>query len=179
METILISGKAGHGKDTLAKFLKSTLESRGKRVLITHYGDLLKFICTSYFNWDGRKNQDGRTLLQHVGTDIIRARRPQFWVIFILDMLTLLHDQWDYAIIPDVRFPNEIEGLADLNPYHIRIIRPGYNMLTIEQQQHSSETALDNYKNVQLTVINDGTLNDLEIQAERICDIHIDKKVET
>ena len=60
MKIILISGKARHGKDSLATFMKEDLERRNKKVLIAHYADLLKFICTNYFNWDGKKNVEGR-----------------------------------------------------------------------------------------------------------------------
>ena len=165
MKLILISGKAGHGKDTLAKHLKLIYETTEKKVLITHYGDLLKYICKQFFGWDGNKDEKGRTLLQYVGTDVIRKQKPDYWVQFVADMLTFFPDQWDYVIIPDVRFPNEIEGLAGFNPYHIRIVRPGFNMLTEEQQKHPSETALDNYDNVFQTVINDGTLEDLSFKA--------------
>ena len=165
MKLILISGKAGHGKDTLAKFMKAELETTYKSVLIIHYGDLLKYICKQLFGWDGNKDEKGRTLLQYVGTDVIRKQKPEYWVQFVADMLTFFPDQWDYVIIPDVRFPNEIEGLAGFNPYHIRIVRPGFNMLTEEQQKHPSETALDDYSNVWGRVMNSGTLDDLQISA--------------
>jgi hypothetical protein len=169
MKLILISGKAGHGKDTLARYMKEILVSKNKNVLVTHYGDLLKYICKQLFGWDGNKDEKGRTLLQYVGTDVIRKQKPDYWVQFVADMLAFFPNEWDYVIIPDVRFPNEIEGLAGFNPYHIRIVRPGFNMLTEEQQKHPSETALDDYKNVSLYVNNQGTLVDLLRKAEVIC----------
>lgn len=169
MKLILISGKAGHGKDTLAKYMKAIFEMQNKKVLITHYGDLLKYICMAFFNWDGQKDEAGRTLLQYVGTDIIRKKKPDYWVQFVADMLSFFPDQWDYVLIPDVRFPNEIEGLAGFGPLHIRIVRPGFNMLTEEQQKHPSETALDNYYNNWQVVMNDGTIDDLIRKAEVIC----------
>ena len=45
MKIIAISGKAQHGKDTTAGFLKSTLEADGYKVQVAHYADLLKYIC--------------------------------------------------------------------------------------------------------------------------------------
>ena len=42
MKIIAISGKAQHGKDTTAEFLKSELETHGYKVQIAHYADLLK-----------------------------------------------------------------------------------------------------------------------------------------
>ena len=61
---ITISGKARSGKDTTALLLKEALEKKGYRVLITHYADLLKFVCKEYFGWNGEKDEEGRTLIQ-------------------------------------------------------------------------------------------------------------------
>ena len=45
MKIVCISGKAQHGKDTTAKLLEEILEAQGNRVLIAHYGDLVKYVC--------------------------------------------------------------------------------------------------------------------------------------
>lgn len=45
MKVICISGKARHGKDTLAGMLDEHLKVNGHRVLIAHFGDLVKYIC--------------------------------------------------------------------------------------------------------------------------------------
>lgn len=147
IKIIAVSGKAQHGKDTTANILYEELTSRGKRVLITHYADLLKFICKSLFNWDGQKDERGRQILQYVGTDVVRKERPDYWVKFVVDMINLFGDNWDYVIIPDTRFPNEIELLKEHfdNVIHIRVTRVGFdNGLTDEQKNHPSEVALDN-----------------------------------
>lgn len=52
---ICISGKAQNGKDTSAAIFKVELEKLGKKVLVAHYADYLKFICTNYFMWNGKK----------------------------------------------------------------------------------------------------------------------------
>ena len=106
MKVICISGKARHGKDTLAGILKNHLEDQGNRVLIAHFGDLVKYICEKFFDWDEQKDERGRTLLQYVGTDVVRTQEPNFWTDFIKKVLTLFPDEWDYVLIPDCRFPN-------------------------------------------------------------------------
>ena len=162
MKVICISGKAQHGKDTAALFLKEELELGENRVLIAHYGDLVKYVCKSYFDWDGRKNEAGRELLQYVGTDIVRAEDPDYWVSFISDMLTFFYDAWDYVLIADCRFPNEIEHLIKLgfDVTHMRIIRDNYvSNMPDEQQCHASETALDDYL-PDIYIHNDGYLAD-------------------
>lgn len=149
MHVIAISGKAQHGKDTSATILKSMLEADGYRVLITHYADLLKYMCRTFFGWNGEKDDAGRHILQYVGTDIIRQKRPDFWVDFVTDVLALFPEDWDFVLIPDCRFPNEIECLkrAGLNTTHLRVVRENFvSPLTSEQQAHPSETALDGVK---------------------------------
>ena len=106
MKIITISAKAKNGKDFCASLIKQKLESRGNKVLIAHYADLLKYICKTFFGWDGKKNQEGRTLLQYVGTDVIRQKNPDYWVNFIVSILNLFPNEWDYVLIPDTRFPN-------------------------------------------------------------------------
>ena len=55
MKVICISGKARHGKDTLAGVLKKHLEDHGNRVLVTHFGDLVKYICEKFLIGMDRK----------------------------------------------------------------------------------------------------------------------------
>lgn len=81
MKVILISGKAQNGKDTVAAYMREKLTEDKHRVLITHYADLLKYICRSYFGWDGVKDEKGRKMLQYVGTDVIRKKtRAYGWI---------------------------------------------------------------------------------------------------
>lgn len=166
MKVILISGKARNGKDTVAKMLKDNLKKEGHRVLITHYGDLVKFICTYYFDWNGEKDEKGRGLLQYVGTDVIRLQNPSFWVDFVATMLKYFNDNWDYVIIPDSRFPNEITKMQEygFDTVHLRVERSNFvSPLTDEQQHHPSETALDNF-GADYHIHNNGTLEELEAQ---------------
>ena len=164
-KVICISGKAQHGKDTSATILKSALEERGNKVLIFHYADLLKYLCKEYFGWNGEKDDTGRTLLQHVGTDIIRNKQPNYWVDFAVNFLKFFETEWDYVIIPDCRFPNEVSRMTKyFHTKHIRIIRPNFNSsLSIEQLNHPSEVALDNYP-CDYIIYNDSSVLNLGIR---------------
>ena len=165
MKIICISGKALAGKDTSAGIIKKIIEEKEKSVLIIHNADLLKYICKSIFEWDGNKDEHGRTLLQHIGTDIIRKQRPDFWVKFVTDIVNIFHDNWDYVLIPDCRFPNEIDYLrsnTNHRVYHFRVERPNFdNGLSEEQKNHPSETSLDGVE-PDINIINDGTIDDLK-----------------
>ena len=136
-------------------------------VLVAHFADLLKYICKTFFGWDGRKDKNGRELLQWIGTDVIRTQKPDFWVDFIADVLQCFERNWDYVLIPDARFPNEIDRLRDagFDVIHLRVVRPGFdNGLTPEQLSHPSETALDNVV-PDYTIENDGSIEDLRHKA--------------
>lgn len=165
MKVICISGKAQHGKDTSANMLKKKLEDNGDRVLICHYGDLVKYICKTFFGWNGEKDTAGRTLLQHIGTDVIRMQEPDYWVSFIADILRFFGGEWDYVLIPDSRFPNEVNYLREkgFDVKHLRVIRRNFiSPLTAEQQVHPSETALDGVE-PDLYIDNSGTLDDFRM----------------
>lgn len=169
-KVICISGKAQHGKDTVAKMMKAILEKYGKKVLITHFGDLLKYICKSFFKWDGQKDEKGRSLLQDIGTDCIRKQQPDYWVNFLASIIKFFPDEWDYIIIPDCRFPNEYEVMKEheIETYLLRVERPRFqSTLTNEQRNHPSETALDNY-NYDFKVINNSNPFDLRKTLERV-----------
>lgn len=167
MKIICISGKAQHGKDTTASYLKDELESHGNRVLITHYGDFLKYICKTFFGWNGEKNEAGRSLLQQIGTDVIRKRDEYFWVRFMVSLIKVFDDQWDYVLIPDCRFRNEVQAIKASFPsaIHMRVVRPNFESpLTIEQQTHISETDLDDV-DPDYYIWNDGDLETLKLKV--------------
>ena len=160
---ICISGKAQNGKDTSAEIFKNELIARGHSVLVIHQADLLKYICKAFFDWNGEKDEAGRTLLQQVGTNVIRKVEPDFWVDFIAKVTGFFKGAWDYILIPDTRFPNELEKLKadDANVFHVRVIRKDFKSpLTEEQQRHPSETALDGIES-DFTLLNDKGIDDL------------------
>ena len=147
MKILCIAGQAEHGKDTFANIFKQQLENINKKVFIIHNADYLKFIATKYFNWDGKKDEKGRRLLQQLGTEKIRSKNPNFHVESVRRIIELFENDFDYFLIPDVRFPNEISMLKDsFDTMSVKINRINFeNSLTIEQRLHLSETSLNNY----------------------------------
>ena len=149
MKIITISGQAQHGKDTTAEILKAKLEKLQYKVLIIHYADYLKYICSQYYGWDGKKDAKGRTLLQQVGTEKARNKYPDFWVSIVEKFISVFGDDFDYILIPDSRFPNEVQYLRDKN-YDVMAVKVNRikfeNNLTQEQRNHPSETALNNFQ---------------------------------
>lgn len=176
--TILISGKSGSGKDMLAYFMKDELEKHGKRVLIIHYADAVKWVLRDFFNWDGKKDEVGRTLLQRVGTDIVRSTYPNFWTGIVVGLIKAFepYSDFDVALVPDARFPNEVDIALQslLNCIAVRIERknedgtPWINpSLTEEQMNHPSETSLDCYA-FDYIIHNDEGLDTLRESAQTL-----------
>lgn len=172
MDVILISGKAQHGKDTLALAAKEYLEDKGKRVLILHYADYMKYIAKEYFGWNGKKDSVGRNLLQQLGTNLVRKVDENYWVDTVIRFITVFEDEWDCIIVPDTRFPNEIEQMkeAGFNVLSLRVKRPNFDSpLSEEQQKHPSETALDSYS-FDCVIMNDSTISNLSKKIQFLLD---------
>ncbi len=167
---IIVSGKATHGKDETAGRIKKILTDKGNNCLTMQVGDSLKYVCTKYFGWDGQKDEKGRTILQHVGTDVCRKNNPHIWAKIFLEILTGIETEFDYVFVSDIRMPDEIDTVKQHfgdKALAIRVNRINYvSPLTLEQQRHITEVALDNYK-FDRVIIND-TLEGLQRECEII-----------
>ena len=174
MKVCCISAKARHGKDTAAEIIKEQLECRGYRVLITHFADLLKFICKQYFGWDGNKDTPGRTLLQYIGTDVVGAKNPAYWSEFIVSFLKLFENEWDYVLIPDCRYQVEVATMErSFDTVVLRVERPNFdNGLTTEQKSHPSEVDMDNYR-FDTIIYNDSSLEEFKLKLEEFTNTYL------
>lgn len=145
---ITLSGKGQHGKDMSANIMKEIFESNGKKVIIIHYADYLKFIAKEYFGWSGEKDEKGRSLLQWLGTDKIRKVMPDFWVDIVVSFIKAFETDYDYFLIPDSRFENELTAIKEnFDTLSIHVTRLNFdNRMTDEQKSHISETALDKHR---------------------------------
>ena len=168
-QVFLISGKAYHGKDSTAKFLKDKLPE-GK-TLILHYADYLKLIAKMYLGWSGQKDEEGRNILQWLGTERVRLelKRPLFWVKSVCDAIEITSDKYDYFCVPDCRFPNEVyypKAAFSGKVTTIKVVRTNFaSTLTEEQKRHPSEVALNGFV-FDYTIESVGGLDQLGIQVD-------------
>ncbi len=168
----LISGKAQNGKDSTADILIEQLKGRSIKL---SYADYLKIICMKYFGWNGEKDEKGRSILQFVGTDLIRDElgMENFHVNRVCEDIKIAEKQFDYFFIPDARRKNEIYFTQAMFPdlvTTIRVERLNYKSpLTLKQQQHISETDLDKFK-FDYYVSSRSGLDSLEREIERLVD---------
>ena len=180
IKIFLISGKAESGKNTVADFIANHYNSLNldRNVLVRDYAfaDEVKEIACR-LGWDRRKDSKGRELLQQIGA-WGRYYNTDFWAQkvnnSILDDIVTLKDCMQNKIfcITDVRYPNEIERVQeffdkheDVKIYKIRIERNTANHLTREQQNDSSEVALDNYNNWDKVFLNNKDLESLNAEV--------------
>lgn len=174
MIAIIISGKSGSGKDEAAKIIKSVLDKKYHfSSFIFHYADILKCFLKSSLNWNGKKDEDGRSLLQHWGTDIMRKKNENTFTDIMISMIKALDDTFDFIIIPDARFVNECDEIKKVtDTITIRITRKEQNTLTEKQKEHISETELDNY-DFNYYIENSGSLTELKHNICKILDLNI------
>lgn len=172
---ILFSGKATNGKSESAVIIAKLLQNRGERVLILPFAKYLKQYLHDYFEWDGfTKDETYRTNAQHLGTDIIRKKlkKPLFHAMRICDDIEILEDKADYFLIDDCRFLNELTYTMARFPHKtisIRVSRVNYNSpLTEEQQNHPSETDLDDYKGFDYYIYSKNNIENLEFETKRV-----------
>lgn len=168
MKVILISGKARSGKDTVGEYLKKILQTiyPDKNIGIVHYADELKYILKHYYNWDGKKDEFGRSLLQTVG-DKIRSYNKNYFVDKVMSEAKVVDP--DFLIVPDARLKNEIDTwfYKGYIPLLIRVERNVNNNLTAEQQTHPSECELDKF-NFDYYIQNDYSIQELKAQCEEV-----------
>lgn len=169
MKIIGIAGLAGSGKDTFAEMLHEEFIQKGLHGEVIPYAWLLKSILKDYFHWDGKKDEAGRTLLQTVGTDIIREKNPDFWVDFLINMADAFSNVWDYIIIPDVRFENEVTKWHDskYSCCFLGIRREFESSLTPEQRAHVSEQFAETFI-PDIMIDNNTTLDELRESAKTV-----------
>ena len=163
MKIIVIGGKARVGKDTTADYITEQIKDKEK-VCRVQVGQYIKYYAEKYFGWDGREETKPRTLLQELGTDIIRNKiDSDFHIDRLVQDIKVLSYFYDTFIVSDVRFPIEVEKLKNNfeNVISIKVLREN-EILTEKEKTHVTETALDNYNNFDYIIDNKGTLEDLK-----------------
>ena len=170
----VVSGKPNSGKDTTCAFIDTYIKSKGLRVLNIQIGYYIKMYAKSIIDWDGAEDTKPRTLLQQLGTEVIRDKIDQnFFVKRIIEDIKVYSYYFDVLTISDARFPGEIDGIYNSykNVYRINIERPNFvNDLSDVQNKHRAENALNEYNNYDYVIVNDGSLEQLNEKAKKLVD---------
>lgn len=168
----LISGKARNGKDTTAAMIKNYYEKNNKKVINLQYSSYIKEYAKKISDWDGSEETKPRELLQKLGTEVIRKKIDSlFFVDAIIKDMKVYSYFFDVIVVSDVRTPEETDYPKNnfKNVFSINIRRTNFdNGLTEDQRNHYTEIALDNYDKFDFVLMNDGTLDDLNVKVEKI-----------
>ena len=168
----IICGKARHGKDTIALMIQKVYKEKNLDILNMQYSSYIKEYAKKISNWDGSEETKPRELLQVLGTQVIREKIDElFFVKKIVDDIKVYSYFFDALTISDARFKVEVDIPRNefSNIVVIHVERPNFdNGLTLEQKMHRSEIDLDDYENYDYRVMNDGSLDDLEVKIRDI-----------
>jgi hypothetical protein len=174
MNLVAITGKARHGKDTLAEAL---VKEGFKRV---PFAGALKEVTALIANEPVHLYYDDETkeaycealgmtrrqALQKLGTEGIRSVfGANVWVNRVLR-------QWaatgrDPIVISDCRFDNEADLVRQAGGIVIRVVRPDHDGLQGEAAMHSSERGVSEHL-IDVEVTNSGSIEDLHHEARKI-----------
>ena len=163
-QIIVIAGKARSGKNTIGEIFKNLYEQDNKKVVISPYTkylkDYIKEITGNYVDDDNKP----RELLQQLGVEIIKEKLKKY-DMFIerqLDDIDIYSYFFDSIIIPDARFPKEIDILKEKYPnvISIKVVSDLENNMTEREKQHVTETSLDGYDDNKFDYI----INNLSIE---------------
>lgn len=153
-----ITGKKRHGKDSVAKILQKHYNYNSDS-----FADPLRKFGYIAFGITEENREEliesigitGRQFLQLVGTEIGRVIHQDLWI----NSLKYRNSKLFNLIIVDNRFPNEAKFIKENNGKIIKVVRPGLEI----NDSHSSELGIPE-EFVDVTIINDSTLEELELK---------------
>ena len=198
INVFLLSGKIGSGKSTVASIMETELKKRNYNVIQDSFAAPLKNMCKAAFsplteqinsvvrgmdhlkefitediNWFDPKNIITRSILQAVGTEIVRKINENYWVDSLVDRIRKNHffnnTKNNVFVIHDLRFNNELfldEKLQrvlmfeEIKVFKVRI-EDNKSRATIEDN-HVSENELNDFTFWDEVINNDGTIENLK-----------------
>lgn len=174
---ILVSGKAGSGKNVVAEKLVAKLTDIPSMTVLPYgFADPIKYIAKAYLGWDEEKDERGRRLLQKIGADG-REYDQDIWVKHFLNQLDKRAEMFpfNFAVISDWRFPNEYAFLLKNPLIDVVTVRvfgrgglDGQNALDISENSLPEVSKESSSWNYDFVVDNSGTLEELDSKVDKI-----------
>lgn len=171
MKIFLVAGKAGSGKQQIARMIKEFYLYQRKEAVITEYSKYLKSFAKEMIDWDGLEANKPRKFLQDLGYYIRNdLNMPDFFTERMLEDLKVYERDFDVTVICDVRYPNEIKDIKrvydDVTTIYL-INQHTESKLSVEEQIHPSELALEGFADFDYTLIN-SDLNEVKSELFNI-----------
>lgn len=171
------SGRRGSGKDTVARLIQQLQPERIWQ--IRSFGDSIKSVCAtltgedvaSYYSQRGKAEMVSvfrRTrgeMLQQVGS-ALRAWEPLVWV----DAFFAGLPPNAFVLVPDVRFANEADPIRARGGLMLRVEGDPLQQRGdgTRDDNHPSETAMDDYPHFDAVLHNTGSRDDLARQVREL-----------
>ncbi len=165
MRIFVVAGKAGSGKGEVAKFINEYYIYKLDNCVVTQYSKYLKNFAVELTDWDGVSANKPREFLQSFGSKIRAYDQEYFTKRMIEDINIYELDGINDVIISDARMPEEIESLREnFDEVYAIYVENQFapSKLTVKEQAHITETALDGYPDFDYTLANDGNLDNLK-----------------
>jgi hypothetical protein len=144
------------------------IEESSKKRLSENKARLMAF-CE--LGWDGVENEAGRKLIKGI-QELAMEYNPSYWETHAISINKIYRQLFCAAarsgqkeqalIVPDCRFPDELELLKRAGFISVRISRPG-----LVAMGHASERALEKSE-FDETIDNDGSMNDFYQKIEQM-----------
>lgn len=164
MKIFVIGGKSGSGKGEVAKMIKEYYIYKLQDCVITEFSKYLKNFAVELTDWDGVSANKPRDFLQEFGNKI-RKYDKHFFTSRMIEDIAIYENVCDIVIISDARMPEEFDELkANFDDVTSILVENQFALskLTIPQQAHITETALENYNNFDYIIANDDLKNTKE-----------------
>jgi hypothetical protein len=167
IENVFVIGlghKCRHGKDTAAAHI---VHSTKGQAVVHSFSDDLYAIARIIF---GMTVKDAG-VLQWLGTEGFRKKNPNTWTDSMYWKLQYKRPR--IAVIPDCRFPNEVDFVRQMGGTLIKVSRQNADgspfVSTDRDPNHPSETALDGYRGWDYHIqVPSGQLNYLRDEVDNI-----------
>jgi hypothetical protein len=185
IQTLDSNGKNGYGILDVTRKDKDFVSYAEKElwpyIKIYHFADPLKDLAVNLFDLnaenvygnDEQKNQPidllwenmpnnfankegkmtSREFLEHFGTNIVRKIKYDAWSEYSIKKI--LKEQAEIAIIPDIRFPNEVHAIKNSGGIVVRLTRDVFNSQT--EPEKSLDKEVFDWNNFDLVIDNAST----------------------
>jgi hypothetical protein len=153
------------GKDTSLDYVKGKIGGKSLR-----FADPIYDIQKAVYQIVGLPEKKDRTLLQLIGTQWGRRTIDEnIWVNVVVDRIKK-EDPKTNLFLADARFSNEERALRELGFKFIMLKAPEATLVErgASNLTHESEWFAANYTGADYTILNNGTLEDLHTELDKV-----------
>ena len=175
MKIIGVLGRARSGKDTISGILIQELQSKGVNYKVVRLASPIKEAAVALFGFTHEQlegpskemidpvwNITPRSVFQKITDTTMREMGVQFFTKRLYQKYDASCESEKYIIIPDVRYPHDIEEIRRRGGLVIKVSRDDTNII-----RHDCENIIDTLEG-DVNINNSGTITDLHEQIRSV-----------